>query len=239
MSTTLDTCIIVEPREHDKLIPVINNVIENVPKDTLIQVYHGTRNKETLVKTYKHYLNEKVFLYDLKVDNLQIDEYSKLLTSVKFYNNVKGENMLIFQTDSCINANNKDGYVPYLGYDYVGAPFSHNDWIHVKNNPGNVGNGGFSLRRKSSCIKAIQTMNHLKHVGNGKGFNEDTFFINVPFFNYPKNAKSFSVEHCFHANPYGLHSVWKYWHLWSHSQRQLLCSNFKELKTIFDINNFG
>ena len=158
MCDKLETCIIVEPREHKLLIPIINNVMDNVPKDTLIQIYHGNKNKDLLTKEYKSFLNEKIFLHDMKVDNLKIHEYSNLLTRPSFYNDAKGENMLIFQTDSCINSNNKDGYLPYLGYDYVGAPFNGSSWIRVKNNPGNVGNGGFSLRKKSSCIKALQTV---------------------------------------------------------------------------------
>ena len=223
----LDTCIIVEPRQHKYLFPVIDNILENIPKETVVQIYHGNKNKQMVTDNYKSLLNEKVFLHDMKVDNLKIHEYSKLLTSTKFYNDVKGENMLIFQTDSCINSNNKHGYIEYLDYDYVGAPWSHSAWINVKNNPGNVGNGGFSLRKKSSCLKALQTVKY-------RGCNEDIYWVNIPFFKYPTDAKSFSIEHCFHPNPFGVHAVWKFWHSWKPEERQELCSNFKEMKTIFN-----
>jgi hypothetical protein len=230
MKSKLDTCVIVEPREHKYLLPVIDNMLNNIPNETIIQVYHGNRNKTTLLNEYKTLVNEKIWLFDLELDNLTFKQYNTLLTSTTFYENVKGENMLVFQTDSCINSNNKHGYKEYLEYDYVGAPWKNNcDWVFVNNNPGKVGNGGFSLRKKSSCLKALQ------HVKYSSG-NEDMYFANIPFFNYPSNPKSFSVELCYHPNPFGVHAAWKHWSSWNPEERLSLYSNFTELKTIFDID---
>ena len=70
MNSKLDTCVIVEPREHKYLLPVIDNMLNNIPNETIIQVYHGNRNKTTLLNEYKTLINEKIWLFDLELDNL-------------------------------------------------------------------------------------------------------------------------------------------------------------------------
>ncbi|KAH8891527.1 hypothetical protein GQ53DRAFT_746596 [Thozetella sp. PMI_491] len=59
------------------------------------------------------------------------------------------EYLLVFQTDSMLCANSKRNFNEFIGYDWVGAPWSLNS--------GGGGNGGLSLRRVSSIIKVLET----------------------------------------------------------------------------------
>ena len=47
----LDVAVIVEPREHEYLVPVVLNIIENVPKYTKIYIFHGSKNLN-FIKTH-------------------------------------------------------------------------------------------------------------------------------------------------------------------------------------------
>jgi hypothetical protein len=133
----------------------------------------------------------------LNLNNITISEYNNLLLTESFWNNFKGEQLLIYQEDSMLFHNNID---PFLKYDYVGAP-----WPHYKNEYA-VGNGGFSLRTKSVMLKCLQ----YKKIN----LPEDVFFSNT-MVNYkiglvaPKNiAIEFSQENIKSLNPLGGHQYW-------------------------------
>jgi hypothetical protein len=192
----LDTAVIVEPRKHNKLIPVVKNFIENLPENTIIQIFHGTKNLELIKNGLGKYIKSgKIILNNLNKENLTINEYNILLTSEDFYKKIPGENILIFQTDTGICSENKNNIYKFLNYDYVGAP-----WFH-RNEKG--GNGGLSFRKKSKMIKYCHKF---------KNFNEkteDIFFSNLNL-NYPNKelAKQFSVENIYFENPFGFHKPW-------------------------------
>ena len=73
--------------------------------------------------------------------NMTLAAYNRLLTSVAFWQAIEGENILIHQEDSFMFK--ADNLERFLSYDYVGAPW-HN---------GQVGNGGFSLRKRSAMLR--------------------------------------------------------------------------------------
>ena len=82
----------------------------------------------------------------LPVDNLTVPQYSKLLTSKKFWEGIREEHILIFHIDSLMLRSVPD---ELFMFDYIGAPCGD-----LKNDP--VMNGGTSLRRRSAMIRACE-----------------------------------------------------------------------------------
>lgn len=73
--------------------------------------------------------------------DMTLPRYNELLTSAAFWEGLDGEHLLVHQEDSFIFRSSD--LTAFLGYDYVGAPWRD----------GRVGNGGFSLRRRSAMIR--------------------------------------------------------------------------------------
>lgn len=191
----LDSAIIVEPRNDPLLIKVIQNFLKILPKNTFIYIFHGTENKNMLIYHFNYEIKSgKIILINLNKKNLTIHDYNLLLTSKKFYNKIKGENLLIFQMDTCLCSNTKYKFQDFLIYDYVGAPWIDENQSELENK---VGNGGLSLRKKSSILKHIDI-----HKYNGEP--EDVYFAKSNILKFPnaKKAAEFSTEHLF--NPYSI-----------------------------------
>ena len=217
----IDVAVIVEPRLHIYLKPVIDNILRNINNETPIYIFNSAIN-ETFIKNNYNILieNKKIILSNIilkgKIMNdLQIPEYNMLLTSLDFWNKINGENILIFQTDSCMCRHiNTFDMTLYREYGFIGAPFR----VYPKNGL----NGGFSIRKKSLMIKAINNNRNIMI-----STNEDKFFsiicnkITTPA---PYNmAKQFSVEQFYYDNPLGIHKAWIY----------LSKENWNELKNKF------
>lgn len=179
-----------------------------------------------------------------------ISAYNRLMMSEVFYSRfVDYEYILICQLDTYIF---KDELKEWCnkGYDYIGAPWfvrpiyrfpllRLTSWIkkqfcelfHLPNSQitnFKVGNGGLSLRRVSSHLKAVSVLHEtidrfLQHPGNHL-FNEDVFFsveVNKHGMNftYPDymEALRFSFDKypalCYKLNnnqlPFGCHSWYK------------------------------
>jgi hypothetical protein len=193
------TAIIVEPREHKALHFVVKNALDNLTDDWNVIIFHGNKNID-FVNNIANDLGRRVTTHKLNVDNLAPHEYSKLLMDRNFYNNVPTEMFLVFQTDSMIFARNKDRINDFLKYDYVGAP-----WPHEQNQ---VGNGGFSLRRKSKMIEIIEK----ETKPECQYFPEDLFFALPKIVSLYKpsyeEAQLFSFEYEFYTNCFGCHKPW-------------------------------
>jgi hypothetical protein len=193
----IDIAVIVEPRNHEYLIPVINNILRNTD-NIKIQIFHSILNENILKETYKE--NSRIIYTKLRQTNLTIPQYNILLTSTNFWNNIHGENILIFQTDSCLCRHiNTFDFSKYLNYGFIGAPCMLEYPIPWQN-------GGISIRKKSLTLKAIKD-------GPIK-FNEDKFYsvskrriMNPAPFDL---AKEFSVEKYYNKYPLAIHKTWKY-----------------------------
>jgi hypothetical protein len=197
----IEIAVIVEPRLHQYLKPVIDNMLRNINDDIPIQIFHSILNEQFLKKNYEKLINNNKIILSLleNITNLTIPEYNLLLTSKQFWNRIDKEVILIFQTDSCLCRHiNTFDFTPYLEYGFIGASCIKPPWQ----------NGGFSIRKKSLMLKAIDI--HKKKVT----YNEDKFFSF-----YYKNickpspfelANAFSVEQHYHNNPLGIHKPWLY-----------------------------
>ena len=199
-----DTCtaIILEPRKHRALAFVLKNVLDCLPSNWNIQIHHGTENQQFVEELLPQFPKDRITLKNLGVKNLETQfAYSKILASREFTEKIPTETFIIFQTDSMINPNNKDLLQKFLKYDYVGAPWP---WDHLK-----VGNGGFSLRKRSKMLHIINTTKPYR------GAYEDQYFsvgssLARPYKPTHSEAMEFSIEQVYSPRSFAIHNAWKY-----------------------------
>ena len=170
--------------------------------------------------------------------------YNRMLMSVDFYKLFDCEYVLICQTDAFIFRDDLKQWCAN-GYDYVGAPwisspkyqypiFKEYLWLRMYFSKSQVkltryhfinriGNGGLSMRKVSSMIKAAEEYADIAEYylsKNEKLYQEDVFWSLVPqWFNYPsiRAALKFSFDikpHvCYQLNedqlPMGCHGITK------------------------------
>ena len=200
-SSRIATAIIVEPRKHRALEFVIKNVLDNLPANWNIQIHHGTRNQQFVEEIVRQLPSNRITLKNLGVENVPFQEFQILLTSREFTEAIPTETFIVFHTDSMINPNQKHLLNKFLEYDYVGAPWPN----------GQVGNGGFSLRKRSKMLEIIAAAPPRPNE------HEDTYFssgargkvkLHKPDF---IKAMEFSIETVPSPIFFALHKVWA-WH---------------------------
>jgi len=197
-------CVIVEPRKHPFLEFVVKNVMFFLPHWSLY-IFHSTDNQEFVREIVGPLNVGAVHFHVVCPSNLTIRSYNKLLRSPSFWNKIDAEDMLIFQTDSYIR---RPGIERFLldQFCMMGAP-----WKRFGNTP-HVGNGGFSLRKKSAMLRILS-----EHPCYDYQMNEDVYFnegairlgMTVPS---PEVSKFFSVETIFVDTSYATHQPWSYQH---------------------------
>jgi hypothetical protein len=216
----MPTAVIIEPRRHHALSFVLKNIVENLDSEWNILIFHGLVNKE-YVKRAMADLPANRFLppIELHIDNLTIAQYNSILMSPSFYQCIPTEIFLIFQTDSMILEPTLLSM--FMEYDYVGAPWRNHQ----------VGNGGFSLRRKSKMLEITRRI-------LPSTLNEDSHLscqTIVPLKKPPfELAKWFSVETVFHERSFGIHVPWKY--LTKH-EMDILLQRYPSIQTLISLQS--
>jgi len=222
--SVLGAAVIVEPRNHPAFAFVTWSVLQQIPKHWKVHWFHGTKtdtNKVLEGKVLK-VLRERIELHPLPNENLSLADYNRLLTSQAFWLSIPAEHILIFQTDSGFIFRSPHALEEFMEYDYVGAPWSQTSkrkWA------GCVGNGGFSLRRRSAMLRVIQRVPY-----NPK-YAEDVYFAywGKEFMRVAPVAiaQRFSVE-CKSKTPYayptGFHKCWRDGVHLQHLESQLVYS---------------
>jgi hypothetical protein len=107
----------------------------------------------------------------------------------------------------------------FLQYDYVGAPWP---WAHL-----HVGNGGFSLRKRSTMLKILDTL------GPYGGLYEDQYYstgcikigAKVPS---REDAREFCIEQIYHERSFGMHKSW----IHQPDRKDDLCKQCEGLETL-------
>lgn len=199
-------CVIIEPRDHPLLIPVIQNFMYLLQKKSWgLIIYHGNKNGHILKERLKNWKN--VNYINMGVDNMTPNEYNKFMINPHLWKSLQiigCKHALLFQTDVLLLKNNIDDY---LHYDFIGAPWK----VNFYNIEGGY-NGGFSLRNVDTLLQISMTKPTLKLENTGNILNEDIFFAyyminNKSNYNLPNKdtAMSFSMETIYSENPSGLH----------------------------------
>jgi hypothetical protein len=228
--------VIVEPRTEN-LVFIIKHYIHKLPRDSYIQVFHGNLNKTLLENEFKKEINNgKIELLNMGIDNLTIQGYSYLLTSPVFWNKIKTNNILIFQTDSITCSQSSQDLESFYNYDFIGAPppiyicYMLNILFLAKGTfVGSLKyfNGGLSFRKKDAML------NVLKEYIWDELTPEDVWFcafLNKQGANLPsrETAQLFSFESDKITDiPWGLHKPRK-----EFEKLNLICPEVKEIPTI-------
>jgi hypothetical protein len=193
------TAVIVEPRRHAALEFLLRNLTENLDDTWSIRLFHGTLNKdylEDILTRLPPLARQRITLQSLERSVLPWEEYNRMMMTREFYEKIPTEIFLIVQTDSMICPDQKHLLTKFLDYDLVGAPW----------NVGGVGNGGFTLRRKSKILEILDKCPPRK-------INEDGFFAQgcaAAKARSPtaEEAKEFSVETIYAPQSFGVHKPW-------------------------------
>ena len=221
------TVVIIEPRKAKQ--KAVEFVLRNaliLPPEWSILFFHGTGNKESVEK-FIGTLNEseraRITLKALGVSNLTEKDYNRLMMSRVILDQIPTEVFLVMQTDSLICREGLGLLPEFMKYDYVGAPWKgHNI----------VGNGGFSLRRKTKMLEVLEKCSELIEVNN-----EDGFFsggcaaakVNKPS---AKEAEKFAVETEYTGQqPFGIHKAWAHVRE-GHEKLGGQCTEYKKLREI-------
>lgn len=172
--------LIVEPRNHVNLLPVLANFRRILPQVPLY-VLHSAQNRDVLHAAYAH--DPAVRLVDMGVDNLTIRQYNCIMTMPNLWANLRGEHILVFQTDSVLFSQSRVHLEDYLQYDYVGAPWKFLYKFYFRNafmfrgldDHTWAGNGGLSLRRRALMQEICANQPYLSI----PYMNEDVYFSNA------------------------------------------------------------
>src|ERR1035437_10200740 len=133
-------CIIVESRDMPNILEIVQERhMKFVPKNWGLTMYLGNENKERL-KNIDFGRNVEIFL----ISQMSELQYNTMFTTLKFWENVSYDKVLIFQPDSCLL---REGIEDFLEWDYIGAEWKFYPY---------VGNGGLSLRSKDAMITVLK-----------------------------------------------------------------------------------
>lgn len=220
-SPFLYTALIIEPRSHPGLEYVVGNMLDNLDEHTWqVIVFHGAENRSFLDRCKddnptwnRAHRSDRLSFVELpgQIRNLSIKEYEQTLFQRWIYDQIPTELFLIFQVDSGICSSRKHLIQKWVEepFDYMGAPWRHeNHPVH-----GRVGNGGFSLRRKSKMLRILD-MCPIERSPYSPNFAEDLFFawgceavqdsMNLPDL---QTARQFSTESIY-SDSFGFHKPW-------------------------------
>ena len=146
---------------------LIRNTLIKLPK-WAHTVVCGNNNYKS-IKNICNKISPNIKIIKLDIDNLNTAEYSRLLMTKEFWENFKGEKLLLYQEDSYLFHNK---IKPFLQYDYIGAPWPEDQDEHINQKEYGVGNGGFSLRTKSKMIECIENIDWEKDLELGPRLKE-------------------------------------------------------------------
>ena len=197
-------CVIIEPREHPLLIPVIKNFMYLLQtKNWGLIIFHGTTNKDFLLHHLKDWSN--VNYVNLNTNNLSTVEYNDFCCSSYFWDTLASfgcNHALSFETDALLLKDNADEFIQY---DYIGAPWIETPWkdppFYVQLQ---IGNSGLSLRNVEKMLEIIHTC------ARGDLRNNDVYFgywCLMKNYNIPRVdvAMQFSIETIYSTDSMGMH----------------------------------
>lgn len=196
---------------------IIRNAILKLGSEWSFTIVCGLNNYD-YINSIVNKIGTNIRIISLDYENLEQDEYSKLLMTEYFWNLFYGEKILVYQEDSLIFHND---IKPFIKFDFIGAPFLKT----TNDTPNCVGNGGISLRTKNTMLDIIKKYNYKNLILNTSTLSymkinnltnppEDVYFSK----NMQENkigevadwdtAYEFSSEQLFNPNSFAGHKFW-------------------------------
>lgn len=209
--------VLIEFRKFPHLDFLIRNTILKLGSKWSYTVICGTENYE-FIRDLCNKISENIKIIKTEFSNLFQSDYSRFLTTIKFWNLIVGKKVLLYQEDSIIFKKNVD---KFLAYDFIGAPFPKNQ----NDTPNCVGNGGFSIRTTQIMKKIIEispigktffntsTIAYMKNTGLDFP-PEDVYFsklmqeLGIGKVADWDTAFEFSSESVFNPSSFGGHKFW-------------------------------
>ena len=245
------SAIIIEPRPHRLLLPVIDHMLQHIPNATLVQVFHSSANRQPLQQHYAPLIRQgRVHLTDLSeilgsdMGNGSVAMLNGLYFNISFWKRCRGENLLLFQLDSCVCSRSPWTWRDFIGqgWGWIGAP-------HVVATGGVSGrrnyqrmihhNGGFSFRSKFLTLRILEKHPNFyaRRFASGRAYNEDTFYSAMHAFEMRRAplevARRFAVGDYFYPTPFAIHKPWGSG--LTPSQLRILQRACPELHTLFGV----
>ena len=211
--------VIVETSSHWAFEYVCRNVIYHLGAHWGLLVFHGSNNEAFVRAALRGIPN--VQFRRLTVSLNAIGDYNEMMKTEGFWNQIRFDKVLLFQTDSVL-LHGKIG--KYLKYDYIGAPWDPKDNVAVRialasgTLNSTVGNGGLSLRSVGAMRDIVKVFSSRAQPKE----QEDVFFAKyLPQTGYRlgtvEDATTFSVEVDVFAGKdasklgiFALHAPWYY-----------------------------
>ncbi len=220
---TDNVAVLVEPRQHVLLEAVVRNVVHFLTasgEKWNLTIFCGNQNRDWISEKLKGW---SLRLVDIGLPNIDANLHNKLLRQTSFWEAFPEENVLVFQTDSCML---RRGIDKYMMYDFIGAwvcnPLAHTPL----QTPGIYGgfNGGFSFRHRSAmleCLLKVSIVDINKYRAmfdrpplsvTGGRLAEDIYFYHACSFlnkSLPDEdtANKFSTEAVFNRDSIGIHAA--------------------------------
>lgn len=206
------TMVIVEPRAHPMLEYVIRAFDAVVPPHWDLVVFHGTENAREAASAARG-LRRATTLVDLGVPSLSFRVYNYTLLRQNFWRCVRGDHVLVFQTDSvpCRAALDvaRFGAFGYVGCT-LGPRVGRGQWgMLAPRSTSQYGIGGLSLRRRAFCLRACRAF-------EGADLPEDvafSTFLDAPGHGFARptarDLEEFCAQHTYGDAPrsFGAHKV--------------------------------
>lgn len=230
----LDAAVVIEFRpnqwtvdypEGTDIVRAMASFLNNLPPTTPILFYHRAENRDFVYNNFEdHIMSGKIRPIQIAASEASnhefIPAYNRFLTRIDFWESLPGENILMFQDDSCLCGPSIYKLDSILQYDYVGGTWKKElfrvmgDLFHGKTLGGN---GGLSFRKKSAMLKLLKNKHLHPHPcpSVGGGLNEDLWFCSHPMFselNVPsyEESKQYFNEYVLSEKPLGVHNPWSY-----------------------------
>ena len=204
--------VIVEPRKHKLLQPVIENFHQNMDETWDLYIFHGKSHAEHAKGAVENIKSSSrnVYLKSLDVNNLNVKEYNFLFKQASFWDQVDAENILVFQTDTVLCSSALTSIKDFLKFPYIGC----SGWTRFigSKSPWRgpfYGVGGLSFRKKSAMMSCINSNPDID-----PDHPEDVFFSKCAHESPDratdaKQLASFCTQYEFSENSFGAHKIMK------------------------------
>jgi hypothetical protein len=211
----MNTALIVEPRDFDRLPLIIGNLQKQLGESWKCVFYCG----KGLKAKWLPLLDSSVEIRELDTNNLTAEAYSDILKTKELWESLYGDFVLVFQADTWILSKGKytidffiNKNVSYIGGNMQYTWLEHPTAVLFRNY-----NGGLSLRKRKDMLEIIKTFPPIPtRCGSSandsiNGMAEDVYFtrgccnLNLPMGDSEEDYSHFAIHTIFYEEVFGIH----------------------------------